>query len=140
MLPQTRTLIGLIEHFRPERIASVHAHSLKSIPGDAPGIFIDPRGVNPTTGAVFDAAQRDEDRRLATAMVQAGVRRPITGAPSDPFIGNAPGTAQSRVEYASTRHAEGTSLGGWAPTPVMGAGARAGITTVNVESASGRSD
>ena len=133
MLPQTRTLIGLIEHFRPERIASVHAHSLKSIPGDAPGIFIDPRGVNPTTGAVIDAAQRDEDRRLATAMVQAGIRRPITGAPSDPFIGNAPGTAQSRVEYASSRHAEGTSLGGWAPTPVTGAGARPGITTVTIE-------
>jgi len=135
MLPETRTLISLIEHFHPERIASVHAHSLQSIPGDAPGIFVDPRGVDPTTGAVTNAGQAAEDDRLATAMVRSGRSRlsaaPITG---DPFIGNAPGTAQSTVRYASGVHAEGSSLGMWAPAPVTsGPGARAGITTLTIE-------
>jgi Domain of unknown function (DUF4157) len=138
MLPETRTLIALIEHFHPERIASVHAHSLKSTPGDAPGMFVDPRGVDPTTGAVTNAAQAAEDDRLATAMVREGRSRlatsPIPGARSDPFIGNAPGAARSRVRYATGAHAEGNSLGTWAPVPVAaGAGARGGITTLTIE-------
>jgi len=139
MLPETRTLISLIEHFHPERIASVHAHSLKSIPGDAPGIFVDPRGVDPATGAVTNAAQAAEDDRLATAMVREGRTRlasaPITGVRSpNPFIGNRPGTSQSTVRYASGAHAEGSSLGMWAPTPVTsGPGTRAGITTMTIE-------
>lgn len=57
MIPETRILIGLIERFQPERIASVHAHSLKNIVGDAPGIFVDPRGVDPRTGTVPSPAQ-----------------------------------------------------------------------------------
>jgi hypothetical protein len=137
MLPETRTLIALIEHFQPERIASVHAHSLKSIPGDAPGIFVDPRGVDPTTGAVTDAAQAAEDDRLATAMVTRGrssFAATGSGPSADPFVGNAAGTPRSRVRYASGAHAEGNSLGTWAPVPVTsGAGARPGITTVTIE-------
>jgi hypothetical protein len=135
MLPETRTLIALVEHFQPERIASVHAHSLKKIPGDAPGIFVDPRGVDPTTGAVTNAAQAAEDDRLATAMVKRG-RSKFTGVSGtdDPFVGNAAGTPKSRVRYASGAHAEGNSLGTWAPVPVAsGPGARAGITTMTIE-------
>jgi hypothetical protein len=138
MLPETRTLVSLIEHFHPERIASVHAHSLKNLPGDAPGIFVDPRGVNPTTGAVTNAAQAAEDDRLAAAMVRTGrnslASTPIAGAPSDPFVGNVPPTGGSTVRYASGVHAEGNSLGTWAPAPVAsGPGARAGITTITME-------
>jgi hypothetical protein len=143
MIPETRILIGLIERFQPERIASVHGHSLKRVVGDAPGIFVDPRGIDPRTGAVTNAAQGAEDDRLATAMVREGRSRlaatplPATTrgrAPFDPFFGNAPaGSSSSSVHYASTVHAEGSSLGTWAPVPVTGAGARAGITTVTVE-------
>lgn len=143
MIPETRILLGLIERFQPERIASVHAHSLKRTVGDAPGIFVDPRGIDPRTGAVIDAAQASEDDRLATAMVREGRSRLASAplptrrgrrAPFDPFTGNAAaGSPASTVHYASTVHAEGNSLGGWAPVPVAGAGARAGITTVTVE-------
>ena len=135
MLPETRTLIALIERFHPERIASVHAHSLKSIPGDAPGIFVDPRGVDPTTGEVTDAAQAAEDDVLATRMVRAGKHKlGTTKTPTDPFVGNAPGKPKATVRYASGAHAEGNSLGMWAPVPVTsGAGARAGITTLTIE-------
>lgn len=138
MLPETRTLISLIEHFHPERIASVHAHSLKRLPGDAPGIFVDPRGVDPTTGTVTNAGQAAEDDRLATAMVRQGSSQytpATTGVRSpDPFVGNRPGTSRSTVHYAAGAHAQGNSLGMWAPTPVTsGPGARPGITTVTIE-------
>ncbi len=136
MLPETRTLVALIEHLQPERIASVHAHSLKKTVGDAPGIFVDPRGVDPTTGTVTDAKKAAEDDRLATAMVTQGRSKFGTAATgtNDPFIGNAPGTSKASVRYASGAHAEGNSLGMWAPAPVAsGAGARPGITTVTME-------
>jgi hypothetical protein len=143
MIPETRILIGLIERFQPERIASVHGHKLKGIIGDLPGIFVDPRGLDPRTRTVTNAAQVAEDDRLATAMVREGRSRlaaaplPATtsgNAPFDPFAGNAPaGSPRSTVHYASTARAEGISLGDWAPVPVTGAGARSGITTVTVE-------
>lgn len=136
MLAETRALIALVEHFQPERIASVHAHSLKITPGDAPGIFVDPRGVDPTTNVTTNAALANQDDRLAAAMVIEGRNRlatgPIPGRPSDPFVGDAPGTGR-RPRYSSGVHAEGSSLGTWAPQPVAGRGARAGIATVTVE-------
>jgi hypothetical protein len=106
-------------------------------------MFVDPRGINPVTGAVTNATQVSEDERLAAAMVRAGEsqlgasplprtagRRPR--APSDPFIGNAPGTSSATVLYSTgAPHAEGNSLGAYAPVPV--AGGRAGITTLTVE-------
>ena len=130
MLPETRALIALIESFHPERIASVHAHSLKNDPGDAPGIFVDPRP---------GAAQAAEDDRLATAMVKEAQSRlstsPIPQPQTDPFKGNAAGTAAATVHYATgAPHAEGNSLGMWAPVPVAsGSGARPGITTMTIE-------
>lgn len=143
MLPETRILIALIERFQPERLATVHAHSLQSTIGDAPGIFVDPRGIDPTTGAVANQAQVDEDDRLATAMVTEGTRRwraPANvrkgggahrqRAPSDPFVGNAAGTAAGSVRYTSTAHSEGNSLGTWAPVPTR---SRPGMATVTVE-------
>lgn len=147
MLAETRILIGLIERFQPERLATVHAHSLKTTIGDAPGIFVDPRGIDPATGRVTNQAQVDEDDRLATAMVREGTRRwstrtggvPGTSAQTgNPFVGNAPGTAGASVRYSSTATPEGNSLGTWAPVPTVAgtAGARVsrpGITTITVE-------
>lgn len=138
LLPENRTLIHLIERIQPERIASVHAHSLRNVQGDAPGIFVDPRGVDPTSGNVINQSQVDEDDRLAAAMVRMGRTRAgaMTGNRTDPFAGNiARGSSPASVRYArSATHTEGNSLGQWAPTPVAsGPGARAGITTVTVE-------
>jgi hypothetical protein len=138
LLPENRTLIHLIERIQPERIASVHAHSLRNVQGDAPGIFVDPRGVDPTSGNVINQSQVDEDDRLAAAMVRTGRTRAgaMTGNRTDPFAGNiARGSSPASVRYArSATHTEGNSLGQWAPTPVAsGPGARAGITTVTVE-------
>src|SRR5207245_11760729 len=42
------------ERFHPQRIVSVHAHSIGSVLGDAPGVFVDPRGINPRTGRPDD--------------------------------------------------------------------------------------
>lgn len=147
MLAENRILIQLIERFQPERLASVHAHSLKTLAGDAPGIFVDPRGIDPVTHAVTNPGQGAEDDRLATALTGEGTRRwaarggsvpgtsPRTG---NPFVGNAAGTSSSTVHYSSTATPEGNSLGTWAPVPTV-AGAqgarvsRPGITTVTVE-------
>ena len=126
LLPENRALIALIERFRPDRIASVHAHSPLRQPGNAPGIFVDPRGGG--GGA--------DDDRLATAMVQQGRQRlpPDPARKSDPFVGNAPGTKRATVHYSpSATHSEGNSLGDWAPVAVTGPGARLAITTVTVE-------
>lgn len=62
MPPETRALVALIERFRPERIASVHAHRIVGQPGNDPGIFVDP---------AKDAAGHAGDA-LAQAMVQRG--------------------------------------------------------------------
>ena len=138
LLPENRTLIGLIERTHPERIATVHAHSLQNVQGNAPGIFVDPRGMDPTTGTTTDPKLAAEDDRLASAMVRAGRARvsTIKHQPTDPFAGNiARGKLPASVHYApSATHTEGNSLGQWAPTPVAtGPGTRAGITTVTVE-------
>jgi hypothetical protein len=128
MLPETRILIALIERFMPERIASVHAHSLGSKLGDAPGIFVDPRKTGPTTS---DPAQEAEDDRLAGAMLDAGLK---TAPRKEMFAGNVKGSART-VRYSSSVHGEGSSLGDWAPVPVAGPGpgARGAITTLTIE-------
>ena len=150
MLPENRALLALIETFHPERIASVHAHSLqdkdpktgekREAPiGNAPGIFVDPRGGFDRATDKPKTAQGVEDDRLATAMVAAGVKQlkatPIKNPRSDPFSGNRPTPAPTSVHYAdSAVHAEGYSLGDWAPVPVtIGSGKREGITTITIE-------
>src|SRR4029453_6897469 len=66
MLPETRILLSLIERFQPERLASIHDHSLKQdchpcvggaaskCGGEGPGIFVDPRGIDPVTNKITD--------------------------------------------------------------------------------------
>ena len=150
LLPENRALLALIETFHPERIASVHAHSLqetdpktkkKQTPpiGNAPGIFVDPRGGFDRKTDKANTPRGAEDDRLANAMVVAGGKKltdkPIKDAPSEPFSGNRPTPAPTSVHYAdSAVHAEGTSLGDWAPVPVTsGSGKREGITTLTIE-------
>jgi hypothetical protein len=142
MLPETRILIKLLERFQPERLASVHAHSLSedAAQGNAPGIFVDPRGVNADTGKPTDptnpalASQTAADDDLARRLVVAG-RSQFGGArtgKADPFWGNRGSSGPTEVRYAlGATHAEGNSLGMYAPIPVPGV--RPGITTVTVE-------
>jgi hypothetical protein len=146
MIAETRILLSLIERFQPERLATVHAHSLSHRPGDAPGIFVDPRGVDPYTGVprtdLLSESQRMADDELTERMVTSGRTRlaatplPLTTgrrprAPFDPFMGNVAGGGWT-VHYApSADHPEGTSLGMYAPEPVPGV--REGITTITIE-------
>jgi hypothetical protein len=132
MPPETRVLLKLIEEFKPSRIASVHAHSVDpeklGRPGNDPGIFVDPRTTK---------GQDVADDTLAEKMLSKG-RDEVDTAPKasslkrlkpehNPFLGNAGGT----VHYdPNAPHAEGYSLGDWAPVPTD---TRAGITTLTVE-------
>lgn len=136
MIPETRALIALIERFKPERIASVHAHSIDAKglgrPGDDPGVFVDPR--LPKPGKTNDAEVKDDDA-LAEAMLAGGqgrVPQGLRGGKNDPYLGNVGGSksfAAPTVRYAAS-HPQGHSLGDWAPAPTA---TREGITTVTVE-------
>jgi hypothetical protein len=150
MIAETRALIALIEHFQPERIATIHAHSVnkdkdeKRSRGNAAGIFVDPRGgvTNPQNPTHSGAATADgqADDQLARQML-AGAKSDLSGAArSDrslspfakqklpksvaPLRGNQAGTGGDQVHYEAG-HPIGTSLGDWAPSR--------GITTVTVE-------
>lgn len=150
MLPETRFLVQLIERFQPERLAAIHAHSRERLchpcrdshdtecGGEGPGIFIDPRGVDPVSHRVTNAAQFQKDQRLARQMVKEGLKRlnrhplPLTRSgdvPFPPFAGNM-ACRRTTVLYYSPRRTEGNSLGDWAPVPTRG---RAGIAMVTVE-------
>jgi hypothetical protein len=136
MLPETRALVALIERFRPERIASVHAHSIDKSglgrPGDDPGVFVDPRRAKP---GKTNAGEVAEDDALAQAMVEEGqlrVPQNLRGTGSDPYLGNVGGTKPfptPTVRYAAS-HPEGHSLGDWAPAPTA---TREAMTTVTIE-------
>jgi hypothetical protein len=136
MIPETRALIALIERFGPERIASVHAHSIdpKGLgrPGDDPGVFVDPRLAKP---GKTNAGEVADDDALAEAMLAGGRGRApqgLQGTKNDPFMGNVGGSkpfGTPTVRYAAS-HPEGHSLGDWAPAPTA---SREGITTVTIE-------
>jgi hypothetical protein len=150
MLPETRFLLQLIERFQPERLAAIHAHSRMSLchpckgthetacGGEGPGIFVDPRGIDPMSGSIIRPAEWKADELLAHRMVQEALRRlkqrplPTTRSgdrPFPPFAGNQ-ACPQTTVLYFSRRHSEGNSLGDWAPAPTR---TRPGITTVTIE-------
>jgi hypothetical protein len=150
MLRETRMLVQLIEHFQPERLAAIHAHSREDTcypckdgqqtecGGEGPGIFVDPRGIDPISHRVRNYDQFKADRLLATHMFKEGLHRlerdplPVTddsSASFSPFAGNT-ACLPFTVEYFSPRQTEGNSLGDWAPVPTPG---RAGITTLTIE-------
>jgi hypothetical protein len=135
MIPETRALIQLIERFRPERIASVHAHSIDPAGvgrrGDDPGVFVDPAMERlPQDGRL---QERAGSRALGERMLSEGRRRAAGLPPAvrdnrrDPFLGNVGGD----VTYdPNAPHPRGYSLGDWAPVPTR---TREGITTITVE-------
>jgi hypothetical protein len=150
MLPETRMLLQLIEHLQPERLAAIHAHSregtcypckdgqLTECGGEGPGIFVDPRGMDPISHKVINSRQYKADRLLASRMLQDAINRlkrdplPETGDSSasfPPFAGNS-ACHPSTVEYFSPRLTEGNSLGDWAPVPTPD---RTAITTLTIE-------
>lgn len=150
MLPETRFLLQLIERFQPERLAAIHAHSRMSLchpckdtketacGGEGPGIFVDPRGIDPMSGSITRPAEWKADKLLAHRMVQEALRRlkrrPLPtrrsgDTPYPPFAGNH-ACPRTTVLYFSPRHSEGNSLGDWAPVPTR---TRPGITTVTIE-------
>jgi hypothetical protein len=150
MLPETRFLVQLIERFQPERLAAVHAHSRQSVchpcvegrqvncGGEGPGIFVDPRGMNPVSGKLTNRSQFNKDKLLAQRMLDEGLKRlnrtplptsPTGDPPFPPFAGNQ-SCSRSTVLYFSGNRREGNSLGDWAPVPTPG---RPGITTLTVE-------
>jgi hypothetical protein len=150
MLPETRFLVQLMERFQPERLAAIHAHSRQSLchpcrdgrqvncGGEGPGIFVDPRGINPVSGKLTNRSQFKKDKFLAQRMIDEGRKRlnrtPLptsrTGDPPfPPFAGNQ-SCPRSTVLYFSGNRREGNSLGDWAPVPTPG---RPGITTLTIE-------
>lgn len=154
MLPENRLLVHLIEKFQPERLASVHQHSVPGGRGDGPGVFVDPRrpatnlsadeGFDPTADQALTKEGKEDDK-LAVAMRDsiekdteaAGLRK----RGLDPLAGNAvplPGEKSKKpatVHYKTGAHAEGNSLGDYAPVEVKegGAGDRPAIATITIE-------
>jgi hypothetical protein len=144
LLPETRMLLALIERFQPNRIASVHAHRPSTNVGDAPGIYVDPRGgfdrakpaakgkATPQDKAKTPEGQADDD--LANAML--GHARGLRKKGGIPDRDN-PGDS---VHYSASSP-KGTSLGDWAPVAVDEGkpgvqdmpGDRPAITIVTVE-------
>ncbi len=126
--PENHILLQLIDRFRPERIASVHAN--RSHVGDrgaakplaygagGAGIFVDP--AHP--GTIRPGTPLPPEDQLAADMAQ----RAQTGGARVPenFVGD-PRGPETRYPSGALASQPGTSLGGWAPS--------VGITTVTVE-------
>jgi hypothetical protein len=141
MLPETRILISLIERFQPERLATIHDHSLKQAchpclsgavtkcGGEGPGIFVDPRGIHPSSLTITDTTQLRADDDLARRMVEMALKRMPCGTAFSAFAGNL-ARYPPTVRYFSQQRVEGNSLGDWAPVK---AGIRPGITTLTIE-------
>ena len=146
MLDETRILLRIIESFKPQRLASLHAHSLSCIPGDAQGIFVDPRGgLDATTGKPLTAEGISDDAFTGKLLDQGFAFFAANPLPRDtrkslvcnPFSGHFRHDGTRAIHYSSVKRAAGTSLGDWAPatvneTPDLG-GNRPGITTLTVE-------
>jgi hypothetical protein len=119
--PGNVILIDLIERFQPERIASVHGHSVpkgKPTPGmDMPGIFDDPRA-----GKDEKAADDALGLKMAKAANKKGVRVP----------GNWLDTKNETSEYppGAPKMSKGVSLGDYGPTATD---ARPAMTVITIE-------
>jgi hypothetical protein len=145
MLPETRILISLIERFQPERLASIHDHSLQQschacngkatqCGGEGPGIFVDPRGIDPKSHLITAKTQMEDDDRLTRRMAEEALKRlpcsiSLLQSAFPPFAGNQ-AFFPLTVRYFSPQRVEGNSLGDWAPVPTPG---RPGIATLTIE-------
>jgi hypothetical protein len=142
ILAQNRILLGLIDRFRPERIATVHGNRRAAgmrRGGPGSGVFVDPAHPSRTTTAadprVEDAnADRDHPRtaedRLTANMARLIVQR--GGRAGGNFVDRSGGTnwqdrpvGQTRYDPAHTLHNDGVSLGTLGPS--------IGATVITVE-------
>ncbi len=149
ILPENVMLMGLINRFRPSRIASVHAkrmpdpdrvtrwqerrragHPVGSPPA-MPGIFADPHTVGAgaseadrTAAATATAEDADLALRMARQAQAGGARVP----------GNWLGDLDTSL-YGAASHQPGVSLGTWGPRAIAEGGSqdRSAMTVVTVE-------
>jgi hypothetical protein len=136
LLPETSYLIALIERFQPSRIASVHAHRRSRKKGDAPGIYVDPRGGFDQNSDQAHTSEGQSDDQLAQNMVAHANRL----RSSRSYRGDDRNNPGGSVHYSAS-HPLGTSIGDWAPTAVDEGqrgvadrpGDRPAITTITVE-------
>ncbi|WP_157591823.1 hypothetical protein [Solirubrobacter soli] len=162
ILPENRVLIQLIERFKPERIASVHAHFLDPGVEAKPGVEGQPakdgkpavkarpevKGRDPGTGrpgndpGVFvdprkgTAAEIAEDDRLATEMLHhAQKRAPATlqGGAQDPFMGNVGGKKRFNETVHYDPAAAGVEGTSLGDWAPVKTPTRGAITTITVE-------
>ena len=159
MMSETRMLVRLMERFQPERIVSIHQHSVPGKKGNGPGVFVDVR-------YYFDRnevkktqrqAEEGEDQRLTREMLIKAIQKygSIPSPPRKlaydelgaPFSGNTEGRSSKsdplNLLYSQEAvHPAGNSLGTWAPARVaelLGPQGgppqsnRPGITTVTIE-------
>ena len=112
MIAENRILIQLIEREKPVRAASLHGHNLTVVRGDAPGIFVDPRGgfIEIGQDESFTPEGNDDDR-LAKVMLDFALTkyksippplkdatgRRMTKPEEHPFAGNLIDFKGSRV-------------------------------------------
>jgi hypothetical protein len=128
MLPENIALVTLIERFRPERIVSVHAHRPSSRRGDAPGIFVDPRG-----GVDRDSAGLATRTRTAEGRADDALTRRMLDRAFALGLSRTRNNPEGDIHYSERPgiRPPGTSLGDWGPT--ASTGGRAAATTITVE-------
>lgn len=144
LLAETRLLLKLVGCIQPTRAVSAHSHSISKKRGDAPGVFVDPRGGfdsdldAPLTAegrvddALADAVLRAAKTRIAASKLTVSQQR-------EALAGNRMGITDylgETVHYSfGARKARGTSFGMWAPAPITGQPSddRPGIQTLTLE-------
>lgn len=112
--PENLALLDLIDRFRPERIASVHA----TVRPNASGVFSDPHSSPPGSGPeeIREAARLTEaDARLAVAVASEIAKTHPASVLGNDLLGLAHAGWSGGVDG-------GTSLGGWGPSPIRGFG------------------
>jgi hypothetical protein len=162
ILPENRVLIQLIERFKPERIASVHAHFLDPGVKAEPAVEAQPakdgkpavkakaevKGRDAGTGrpgndpGVFvdprkgTAAEIAEDDRLATDMLHHAQKHSpaaLQGGAKDPFMGNVGGKKRFKETVHYDPAAAGTEGTSLGDWAPVKTPTRGAITTITVE-------
>ena len=162
ILPENRVLIQLIERFKPERIASVHAHFLDPGVKAEPAVEPQPakdgkpavkgkaevKGREAGTGrpgndpGVFvdprkgTAAEIAEDDRLATDMLHHAQKHSpaaLQGGEKDPFMGNVGGKKRFKETVHYDPAAAGTEGTSLGDWAPVKTPTRGAITTITVE-------
>jgi hypothetical protein len=161
MLTEIRMLVGVIGCGKPVRAVSVHSHTCINDRGDAPGIFVDPRGgLDPSLDAPLSAEGRIDDdttdamlaaavarfNALIAAATKSSAKKALEKLRNTSFSGNkldlhaTPPKAHKiggeTVHYSfGATKLRGTSFGMWGPAPINENGPedRPGMTTITLE-------